>query len=71
MLGILARINVSYINACDTDPSRWVITDVYNEATFSLPNDPIYQGTSLLVLFLSINHYGSCSNHYDAVYWFT
>ena len=26
ILGILARINVSYINACDTDPSRWVIT---------------------------------------------
>ena len=41
---------------------------VYNGATFSVSNDPIYQGTSLLVLFHSINHYESCSNHYDAAY---
>ena len=26
MLGILARINVSYVNAADQDPSKWVIT---------------------------------------------
>ena len=33
MLGILAGINVSYINAADTDPSKWVITDVYDANT--------------------------------------
>ena len=27
MLGIIARINVSYINVADKDPSIWVITD--------------------------------------------
>ena len=31
MLGILARINVSYVNATDKDPSKWVVTDVYTE----------------------------------------
>ena len=68
MLGILARINVSYINAADTDPSKWVITDVYNANTISIPNDPIYEGIPLVVLFHSINFSGSCSNHYDVVY---
>ena len=28
MLGILVRINISYINAADKDPSKWTITDV-------------------------------------------
>ena len=37
MLSILARINVSYINAADTDPSKWVIADVYNANTLSIP----------------------------------
>ena len=68
MLGILARINVSYINAADTDPSKWVITDVYNANTLGIPNDPIYEGKSLIVLFNSINHCGSGANHYDAIY---
>ena len=31
MLGILARINVSYINAMTTSPSQWAITGVYSE----------------------------------------
>ena len=70
MLGILARIHVSYINAGDPDPSKWVITDVYDETTFGIPNDPIYEGKSLYVLFHSINHSGSGANHYDAVYCF-
>ena len=70
MLGILARIHVSYINAGDPDPSKWVNTDVYDETTFGIPNDPIYEGNSLYVLFHSINHSGSGTNHYDAVYWF-
>ena len=59
MLGILARIHVSYINAGDPDPFKWVITDVYDETTFGLPNDPIYEGKSLYVSFHSINHSGS------------
>ena len=68
MLAILARINVSYINAADSDPSKWVITDVYNANTIDIPNDPIYKGKSLIVLFHSINHCGSGANHYDAIY---
>ena len=31
MLGILARINVCYLNAGDNDPTKWVVTEVYNE----------------------------------------
>ena len=46
MLGILARINVSYINAADKDPSKWVITDVYNANTLGISNDPIYERKS-------------------------
>ena len=68
ILGILARINVSYINAADKDPSIWVITDVYNENTLGIPNDPIDAGKSLIVLFHSINRSGPFANHYDAVY---
>ena len=68
MLGILAHIRVSYINAGDLDPSKWAITDVYDETSFSIPNDPIFQGKSLYVLFHSINHSGKGANHYDAVY---
>ena len=52
MLGILARIHVSYINAGDPDPSKWVITDVYDETTFGIPNDPIYEGKSLCICFI-------------------
>ena len=37
MLGILACINVSYINATDIDPSKWVITDVYDANTLGIP----------------------------------
>ena len=68
MLGILAGINVSYINAADIDPTKWVITDVYNSNTLGKPSDPIYGGRHLVVLFHSINFSGSCCNHYDALY---
>ena len=68
MLGILAGINVSYINAANTDPSKWVITDVYNANTLGIPSDPIYGGRHLIMLFHSINFSGSCCNHYDALY---
>ena len=68
MLGILARINVNYVNAADKDPSKWVITDVYDENTLGIPNDPIFEGKSLIVLFHSINFSGSRANHYDPVY---
>ena len=68
MLGILAHINVSYINAADTDSSKWVITDVYTANTLAIPNDLIYEGKSLIVLFHSINNCGSGANHYDAIY---
>ena len=68
MLGILAGINVSYINAADIDPTKWVITDVYNANTLGKPSDPIYGGRHLVVLFHSINFSGSCCNHYDALY---
>ena len=57
MLGILARINVSYINAADKEPSIWVITDVNNENTLGIPNDPIYAGKSLIVLFAQSSIY--------------
>ena len=60
MLGILARINVSYINATDKDPSRWVNTDVlYNEHTLGIPSNQIFHSKSLIVLFDSINFSGS------------
>ena len=68
MFGILAGINVSYINAADTDPIKWVITDVYTENTIGIPSNPIYGGRHLIVLFHSINFSGSCCNHYDALY---
>ena len=68
MFGILAGINVSYINTADTDPSKWVITDVYNANTLGIPSDPIYGGRHLIMLFHSINFSGSCCNHYDALY---
>ena len=70
MLGILARINVCYLNAADNDPTKWVITEVYNENTLGIPNDPIYEGKSLMVLFHSINFSGPSANHYDALYKF-
>ena len=68
MLGILARINVSYINAIDKDPSRWVITDVYNENTLGIPSNQIFHSKSLIVLFHSINFSCPSANHYDAIY---
>ena len=68
MLGILAGIIVSYINAADTDPTKWVTTDVYNANTLGIPSDPIYGGRHLIVLFNSINFYEACCNHYDALY---
>ena len=70
MLGILACINVSYINATDIDPSKWVITDVYDANTLGIPNDPIFGNKSLVVLFHSINFSGLSANHYDAIYKF-
>ena len=68
MLGMLAHINVSYINAADKDPSRWVITDVYTENTIGIPSNQIFCGKSLIVLFHSINFSGPSANHYDALY---
>ena len=65
MFGILARINVSYINAADPDPSKWATTDVYNEVTLGIPNYPIFDAKSLIVLFHSINFSELCANHYD------
>ena len=62
MLGILASINTA-----DTDPTKWVITDVYNVNTLGIYSDPIYGGRHLTVLFHSINFSGSCCNHYDAL----
>ena len=69
ILGILARINVSYVNAADQDPYKWLVTDVYNENTLGIANDPIFEGKSLIVLFHSINS-GPSANHYDAIYNF-
>ena len=68
MLGILARINVNYVNAADKDPSKWVITDVYDENTLGIPNYPIFEGKLMIVLFHNINFSGSRANHYDPVY---
>ena len=68
MFGILACINVSYINAADTEPIKWVITDVYNANTLGIPSDPIYGRRHLIVLFHGINFSGACCNHYDALY---
>ena len=70
MLGILACINVSYINVTDIDHSKWVITDVYDANTLSIPNDPIFGNKSLVVPFHSINFFGPSGNHYDVVYAF-
>ena len=50
MLEILAGINVSYINAADTDPIKWVVTDVYTENTIGIPSDPIYGGSARLTM---------------------
>ena len=58
VFGILASINVSYINAAEKDPSKWVITEVYNENTLDIPSDPIFVGKSMIVLFHSINFFG-------------
>ena len=55
ILGILAGINVSYINVADTDLAKWVITNVYNVNTLGIPSDPIYEGRHLIVFFHSIN----------------
>ena len=68
MLGMLARINVSFINAVNPSPSEWAITDVYNDNTLSVSNDPIYENKTLSVLFHSIGCSGPSANHYDAIY---
>ena len=70
MFGILARINVSYVNAITSSPSQWAITDVYSNNTFNIANDPIFEGRTLSVLFHSINCSGQNANHYDAIYDF-
>ena len=44
MLGMLARINVSFINAVNPSPSEWAITDVYSDNTLSMSNDSVYEG---------------------------
>ena len=33
MFGILARVNVSYLNATDPDPNKWMFIDVYKESS--------------------------------------
>ena len=68
MFGILAGINVSYINAADTDPTNRVITDVYNANTLGIPSERIFMGRHLIVLFHNINLSGYCCNHYYALY---
>ena len=70
MFRILAHINVSYVNAADQDPSKWVIIDVNNENTLGISNDPIFEGKSSIVLSHSINISGPSANHYDAKYNF-
>ena len=52
MLAMLPQINVSLIDASNTDPSKWVITEVCNEASFGILNDPFFGGKSLMVLFI-------------------
>ena len=37
-------------------------------STLGIPNDPIFGGKSLIVLFHSINFSGPSANHYDAIY---
>ena len=68
MLGNLAGINVSYINADDKDPSEWVITDVYTENTLGISSNQISCGKLLFVLFHNINFSGPSANHYYALY---
>ena len=68
MLGMLARINVSFINAVNPSPSEWAITDVYSDNTLSMSNDSVYEGKTLSVLFHSIGCSGPSANHYDAIY---
>ena len=68
MLGMLARINASFINAVNLSPSEWAITDVYSDNTLSMSNDSIYEGKTLSVLFHSIGCSGPSANHYDAIY---
>ena len=68
MLGMLAHINVSYVNADNSNELEWVITDVFRESNFGIPNDPIFEGRTLYVLFHSINCSGSSGNHFDALY---
>ena len=41
---------------------------MYNASTLGIPNDPIFGGESLIVLFHSINFSGPSANHYDAIY---
>ena len=52
----------------DQDPSKSVITDVYNASTLGIPNDPIFGGKLMIVLLHSINFLGQFANHYDAIY---
>ena len=65
---MLALINVSFINAANLSPSEWAITDVYNDNTLSVSNDPIYENITFSVLFYSIGCSGPSANHYDAIY---
>ena len=67
MLGILARVNVSYLNADDLDPTRGLITEVYHRNTLDIDNDPIFEGRTLLLLNHSIDYSGSCGYHYYAL----
>ena len=67
MFGILAGINVNYINAVDTDTFKWLITNIYDDNALGVLSDPIYGGKHLIMLFHSINFSGSCCNHYDAL----
>ncbi len=68
MLGILAGVNVSYVNATDSNPTKWVFIDVYKESSLHLPMNNIFQNKHLVLLFHSLNFSGAEGHHYDPLY---
>ena len=68
MFGILAGINVSYVCATDTDPTKWALINVYNSNSLHLPMNPLFQDKCLVLLFHSLNFSGPAAHHYDAIY---
>ena len=68
MFGILAGVNVSYVNATDHNPTKWAFIDVYKQSSLDLPMNPLFQGKSLVLLFHSVNFSGPDGHHYDPLY---